>query len=158
MIDTFLLEHETTALCAEMHAQAIAENAKESVYCRFTGRKLGEIGEKPRGFDPSEMPDFDAESQQSQAIGEDARQALHLMRLCGRGVSRSSAEIWADEDWKQKRKKGGTIPALFSYLAPNHFTYARIFFHLGFDFVFFSFNVFTLPKESANRHGSENRF
>lgn len=92
------IDYEKQAQESEMHASAIAENARESVYCKFTGRKLGEIGLKPRGFDPESLPDFDAESVQSAAIGEDTREALHMMRLCGRGVSRSSAEIWEGDD------------------------------------------------------------
>lgn len=92
------LEYEKQSLEAEMHASAIAENAKQEIICRFTGRKLGEIGLKPRGFDPESLPDFDAEQGQSIAIGNDAREALYMMRLCGRGVSRSSAEIWDGED------------------------------------------------------------
>lgn len=97
MID-ILAEYENAAQCAEMHASAIAENAKESVYCRFTGRKLGEIGLKPRGFDPVEMPDFDAENEISQAIGEDTRNALRDLQLCGRGIVRSSSLIWEGDD------------------------------------------------------------
>lgn len=94
----FDLDYERQSQESVLHAEIVASDARESVYCRFTGRKLAEIGLKPRGFDPVEMPDFDAENEISQAIGDDTRQALHLMRLCGRGVSRSSAEIWADED------------------------------------------------------------
>jgi hypothetical protein len=83
---------------AELHAETIAENARESVYCRFTGRKLGEIGLKPRGFDPESLPDFEAGKEISQAISDDTKDALHLMRLCGRGISRSSADLWDGED------------------------------------------------------------
>jgi len=92
------LEYERQSQESALQAETIAENAKESVYCRFTGRKLGEIGLKPRGFDPVEMPDFETESAQSCAIGEDTKDALHLMRLCGRGISRSSADLWDGED------------------------------------------------------------
>lgn len=92
------IEAEKQSLESEMHANAIAENACESVYCRFTGRKLGEIGSKPRGFDPAEMPDFDTEQSQSIAIGEDTRDAFHALQLCGRGLVRSSSLIWEGED------------------------------------------------------------
>lgn len=97
MIDTYL-EHENAVQCAEMHAEAIASDTRESVYCRYTGRKLAEIGSKPRGFDPVEMPDFDAENEQSIAIDDETKEAFHKMLLCGRGLSRSSAEIWDGED------------------------------------------------------------
>lgn len=92
------LNYEKQSNESALHAEIIAENSKQEIFCRFTGRKLGEIGLKPRGFDPESLPDFDAESVQSHAIGEDTREALHMMRLCGRGVSRSSAEIWECDD------------------------------------------------------------
>lgn len=97
MIETYSLEHENAAHCAELHSEIARENARESVYCRFTGRKLGEIGEKPRGFDPVEMPEMDGVSI-SHAIGEDTRDALRMMRLCGRGIFRTSGELWSGED------------------------------------------------------------
>lgn len=92
------IEYERESKESEMHASAIAENAKQEIFCRFTGRKLGEIGLKPRGFDPESLPEMEAENAISHAISDDTRQALHIMRLCGRGVSRSSAEIWQGED------------------------------------------------------------
>lgn len=84
---------------AEM-ACSILEMERETkeIFCRFTGRKLGEIGEKPKGFDPVEMPELDEEKEQSHAIGEDARESFDMMRLCGRGLVRSSTLIWDEEN------------------------------------------------------------
>ncbi len=114
------IDYEKQAQESALHSEIIASDARTAMakagICPFTGRERAEIGQKPRGFDPVEMPDFDSESLQSHAIGEDTREALHLMRLCGRGVSRSSAEIWEGDDWAQKKskvKKGGQIPPFF---------------------------------------------
>lgn len=92
------LEYERQSQESEMHTSAIAENARESVYCRFTGRKLGEIGLKPRGFDPESLPEMEAENAISHAIGEDTRESLKMMQLCGRGIVRSSSLIWEGDD------------------------------------------------------------
>lgn len=91
------LDYEKQAQESALHSEIIAENSKE-IFCRFTGRKLGEIGLKPRGFDPESLPEFDAENEQSKAIGEDTRDALRNLQLCGRGIVRSSSLIWEGDD------------------------------------------------------------
>lgn len=92
------LDYERQSLESAMHAQAIAEISKQEIFCKFTGRNLGEIGQKPRGYDPAEMPEFDKENEQSKAIGEDTRDALRNLQLCGRGIVRSSSLIWEGDD------------------------------------------------------------
>ena len=88
----FSLDDERQCLESEMHRES------REIFCRFTGRSLGEIGKKPTGFDPMEMPDFEEESAISPCVGEDAKRELYFMRLCGRGISRLSSEIWDDDD------------------------------------------------------------
>lgn len=85
---------ESEMVCAVLEM----ERETKEIICRYTGRKLGEIGQKPRGFDPAEMPEFDTENEISSAIGEDARESFDMMRLCGRGLVRSSTLIWEGDD------------------------------------------------------------
>lgn len=81
-------------------ACAVLEMERETkdVYCRYTGRKLGEIGEKPKGFDPESLPEMERENSVSHAIGEDTREAFRALQLCGRGLVRSSTLIWDEEN------------------------------------------------------------
>ncbi len=92
------IDYEKQSNESSLHAEIIAENSKQEIFCRFTGRKLGEIGQRPRGFDPESLPDFDGENSISHAIGEDVLESLRHLQLCGRGLVRSSSLIWEGDD------------------------------------------------------------